>query len=160
MSTDPNEFLLSGNVTSIKFARVGDSVTGTILRQPEIQQTRDFATGALQFWDDGKPKNQLRVVLQTDERDKDDPDDTGERALFIKSGMKNAIADAVRAVKAEGLEVGGLLWVKYHGDGEAKKGMNPPKLYQAKYKKPAAPAVTLQEAGAPDPNLIGSEAPF
>jgi hypothetical protein len=78
-----------------------------------------------------------------------DADDRGRVTLFIKSFMKPAIADAVRAAGAAGLEMGGWLSVTYTANGTAKqRGMNPPKLYEAEYKPPAL------DAGADD------DAPF
>ena len=159
---DANDFLMSGGVKSAKFLQVGDSITGTIARRPETQQQRDFATGSAKFWDDGKPMMQLRIILQTSERDPDDPDDTGERALYVKSGMREAIATAVKAAPAKGLEVGGKLQVTYSGDGKAaQKGFNPPKQYQAKYKAPAAGSVPLQEPEpAPADDVDMASIPF
>lgn len=162
MSIDPNDFLLSSGVKSAKFERVGDSIVGIIARQPEVQQQRDFNTGEAKTWKDGKPALQVRVILSTELRDEDDPADVGERALFVKSGIQTAVAKAIRAAGAPGLEVGGQLWVKFVGEGKAEKPKNPPKIYDAKYKAPERKPVpvTLQEAGEPDSALIGTEAPF
>jgi hypothetical protein len=84
---------------------------------------------------------QIVVQLQTEEHDPADPDDDGIRGLYIKSGMLNAVREAVRKAGAKGLEVGGVLTVQYVGDGERKnKAFDPPKLYTATYVPPSAAA--------------------
>ena len=144
---DPNEWLMSTGIRSAAFQNAGDSVVGIIARQPEVQQQRDFETGELKVWQDGNPMMQLRVVLQTDQRDPDDPEDSGERAVYIRGNMQRAVAQAVRAASAPGLEVGGKLLIKYVADGKAaRRGFNPPKVYEAKYRAPAREATAV-----PDP---------
>ncbi len=144
---DPNEWLLSTGIRSASFQNVGDTVVGIIARQPEVQQQRDFETGELKHWSDGNPMMQLRVVLATDQRDPEDPEDSGERAVYIRGNMQRAVAQAVRAASAPGLEVGGKLLIKYVADGKAaRRGFNPPKLYEARYRAPAREATPV-----PDP---------
>ena len=144
---DPNEWLLSTGIRSASFQEVGDSVVGFISRPPEVQQQRDFETGELKIWSDGNPMMQLRVILSTDQRDPEDAEDTGERAVFIRGNMQRAVAQAVRAASAPGLEVGGKLLIEYVADGKAaRRGFNPPKVYEAKYRAPEREAVP-----APDP---------
>jgi len=61
--------------------------------------------------------------------------------------MQRAVAQAVRAASAPGLEVGGKLLIEYVADGKAaRRGFNPPKVYEAKYRAPEREAVP-----APDP---------
>lgn len=139
--TTANDFLMGGGTISAKFPEIGTTVTGRIAREPEVQQQRDYATGELKFWDDGKPMQQLQVVLATDERDPEVADDNGERALYIKGNLLKAVREAVRKAGAKGLDVGGTLTVTYSGDGEvSKRGFNPPKLYTAVYAPPAKQA--------------------
>jgi hypothetical protein len=71
---------------SAKFPNVGDSFTGTVVSE-EVQQQRDYQTGDLQFWPDGKPKWQ--VVLTCDSTD-------GQQRLFIKGQMLTAAKAAMR----------------------------------------------------------------
>lgn len=145
---DPNDWLLSTGIRSASFQNVGDAIVGFIARQPEVQQQRDFETGELKVWSDGNPMMQLRVVLTTEQRDPDDPEDSGERAVYIRGNMQRAVAQAVRAASAPGLEVGGRLLVKYLADGKAaRRGLNPPKLYEAKYRPPAHPATPVPDPG-------------
>jgi len=137
-----DQFLLGVAIPSAKFPTVGTTITGTISVQPEVQQQRDLQTGEPKSWSDGQPMQQLKVVLDTVERDPQIADDDGQRALYIKSNLQKAVRDAVRAVGAKGLEVGGKLTVTYTGDGEVtKRGFNPPKIYTAVYESPSAPAL-------------------
>lgn len=149
MSIDANDLLLSSGVKSATFKAIGDKVTGIIVRQPETQQQRDFTTGESKTWKDGKPALQIKVILATDERDPNDPEDTGERALYIKAGMQRAVAAAVRHAGAKGLQVGGKLMVKYSSDGPvAQRGLNPPKIYEAKYRAPEPESVPVDMGSA------------
>jgi hypothetical protein len=150
--TTANDFLMAGGVTSAKFSAIGASIAGTIAREPEVQQQRDFTSGELKFWDDGKPMQQLQVILDTSERDPSIPDDDGQRALYVKGNMQKAVKEAIRKAGAPGIAVGGRLTVTYVADGEAsKKGLNPPKLYSATYTPPAAAAANEFLAGGDHP---------
>jgi len=136
--TDANDFLMGGGVASAKFAAIGASVSGTICRPPEIQQQTDFTTGEPKFWEDGKPRQQLQVQLQTTERDPEVDHDDGVRAVYVKGQMQKAVREAVKKSGAKGLEIGGTLTVTYIGDGVATRG-SAPKQYTATY-IPAASA--------------------
>ena len=134
--TDVNRFLMSSGTKSHKFDPVGSTIKGTI-ESAEIQQQRSIDNGDPLYWDDAKtqPKNQVRIVLQTDERDGEDDD--GRRAIYVKGQMQNAVRDAVIAAGVDKLEEGGTLAVQYYADGEPpKKGMNAPKQYKAQYRPP------------------------
>jgi hypothetical protein len=130
---------MGGGVKSAQFKTTGATVKGAIARKPEVQQQRDFTKGTPLTWDDGAPRQQVKVILATDERD--DEDDNGERAVYLKGGLLTAVRAAVKEAKAKGLEIGGKLIVKYTGDGEKKGNLNPPKLYKAKYEAPDPLAV-------------------
>jgi hypothetical protein len=137
VNDDANAFLMAAGTKSFKFAPIGAIAKGTI-ESIEIQQQRSIDDGALLFWDDAKtqPKKQVRIVLQTEDRD--DGDDDGRRAIYVKGQMQNAVRDAVIAAGADKLEEGGTLAVQYVSDGEPpKKGMNAPKQYKAQYKQPS-----------------------
>jgi hypothetical protein len=142
---------MGGGVKSAKFEKPGATVKGAIARKPELQQQRDFDSGKPLTWDDGAPRQQIKVVLVTAE--KDDSDDSGERALYLKGGLLKAVQAAVKKAGAKGLEVGGKLAVKYTGDGEKKGKLNPAKLYAAAYEAPdplAAVAASEPEAVTDD----------
>ena len=135
MTQDANDFLMGGGTKSAKFEKVGTIVKGTIVAKPELQQQRDPKDGKPLSWDDGNPKQQVKVILQTEE--KDDAEDDGRRAIYIKANMLKAVQEAVKKADAKGLELGGVLAVKYVKDGEKKnKAFNAPKLYAAKYEAP------------------------
>lgn len=142
MSTqEVNDFLMSGGRPSAKFPTVGATVRGTVV-DATVEQQRDFQSGELKFWKDGKPMNQAVVTVQTDERDPDIEDDDGQRRLFVRGQMQAAVRDAVRKSGAGRLEVGGTLVVKYIRDEPAKtRGFNPSKVYEAAYKPPASTGV-------------------
>lgn len=140
----PEQFLMGGGGKSAKFDTPGTTITGTITSPPQVRQQTDMETGKPLTWDNGDPRLQLVVQLQTNEHD--DNDDDGTRNLYVKGSrdpasgsLHAAVAIAVQAAGAKGLEPGGTLSVKYVGDGVAKtRGFNPPKRYVAKYTPPAA----------------------
>jgi hypothetical protein len=143
-----DDFLMGGGgAPTAKFAAPGASVGGRITEKPTVEQQRDISTGEKKFWSDGNPMMQLVVTVQTNERDPEVEDDDGKRRIFVKGQMKQAVADAVRAVGGRGLEPGGTLTVTYSHDGEVKqRGFNPPKQYRAQY----VPAATVA-LHTPDP---------
>lgn len=152
---DPNDFLMSGGARSAVLKSIGDWVEGFIATPPELRQQRDFNTKLPKTWQDGSPAMELRVVLQTEERDLEDPEDDGLRAIYIRGDMQRAVREAVRTAKAPGLTVGGKLRVKHHALGESKGNLNPPKLYEARYRAPAVEIVSVPNGPAPD-----DEVPF
>lgn len=138
--SDATAFLMGGAPSaSFKDQPIGYTISGTITEPPEVSQQTDYDDGTPLFWADGKPKLQLRVLLATQLRDPADPTDEGERALYIKGQMQQAVKAAVKAAGASavGLEVGGTLSVTYASDGEQHdKKKNKPKIYKAAYVKP------------------------
>lgn len=137
MSTSADDFF-AGGTPSAKFDTPGVTIAGPVTRVGEPMQQKDFKSGAPKFWDDGKPMLQLPVDVKTDARDPEVVNDDGTRTLYIKGNLQKAIRTAVRQAGATGLRVGGTLSVTYTGDGQAERGMNPPKLYSATYTPPAA----------------------
>lgn len=130
---DPNALLMGGG-KSFKFATPGDKVTGTVTDLTAAQQT-DFATGKPLFWDDGNPK--MQVIITLDTQLSEDAGDDGARRVYAKGQMLAAIKQAVKAAGQSKVELGGKLSVGYTGDGEAKGNNHPPKQYVAKYEPPA-----------------------
>lgn len=137
---DANDLLMgSGGVQSASFKNVGDHCTGFIMSQPEPRQRTDINTGKPLTWPDGRNQMMIVVRLMTEEKDPNNPEDSGERQLFINlpSNMSRAVADAVREAGAKGLAIGGKLQVIYTGEGEKTEAWkNPPKTYTAKYRQP------------------------
>lgn len=135
---DPNTFLLSGGTPAAKFSTVGTVVKGTVVSSRVADQT-DINTGEVKRWANGDAMKQLLVTIQTEERDPSIDGDDGQRTLYARGGQ-GGMLDAIRKATRQfgGLHPGGLLAVKYTGDGQAKqRGFNPPKLYAAQYTPPA-----------------------
>lgn len=150
MTIDPNALLMGSGAPTVKFPTVGTTVTGTVAREPEARQQRDFRTQVPETWKDGSPKMMIVVQLRTNERDPNKFDDDGTRTLFIQGKhLTEAIRNAVRAVGANGIHTGGVLTVTYSGDGVAENGLNAPKLYTAQYQAPAAAQAQQQLMGVP-----------
>ncbi len=146
---DANEFLLSGGVRPAKFEMACAAVSGKVIHA-EKQQQREIDSGKVKYWEDGTPRMQIVVHLQTSQRDPDDPDDDGMRAVYIRGNMLTALRGALRKAHAK-LELGGVLTVTYTGDGERKAaGFNPPKLYAVDYSPPSPTAVNDILGETPD----------
>lgn len=149
-----NDLLMGGGVKSAAFPdqQYGTTVGGPIVRPPTVSQQRDFDTNAPLTWDDGSPRLQIVVHVQTDQRDPADPQDDGVRAFYIKAQMQQAVRDAVRAAGAKGLDVGGHLHITYTRDEPNSRGRGKPKkVYSARYVPPAAQAANDALMGAPPP---------
>lgn len=171
MSNASVDFLAGGGPPSAKFKTYGDTTGGKIIAEPKVEQQRDPEDGTPQTWSDGNPKLQMVVTVQTDLRDPAIDDDDGKRRIFVRGAMRNAVQKAVIDAGANGLDVGGELYVTYTSDGEQKnRAFSPPKQYVARYT--AAPVAsagdflgTAQVAAAPpaisgiDPALLSSLPP-
>jgi hypothetical protein len=121
----------SARYPSAKFGTIGTIYSGTVAVPPEDRQARKFNTTELDYWPDGSPVMQTRIVLTLD-------NDEGMVAIYAKGDMAKAITKALVVAKAPDVEVGGRLTVNYHGnDPESKNPANPRKLYDAAYTAPA-----------------------
>lgn len=137
MTTDVNAFLATQmGARTAKFDEVGRTYKGEILAA-DVRQSTEFGSDKPEFWPDGKPKMEVVITLQTEEAEGDDDD--GMRRVYAQGRMLRAISTAAKGK----LEIGGKLAIKYTGDGEAKKGMNAPKLYKAWYEAPPPESVSL-----------------
>jgi hypothetical protein len=137
---DANDLLMGGGIKSAAFPdqQYGHTVAGTIVRPPQVRQQTDFDTGKPKFFDNGDPMMQIVVQVQTDLRDPGDSSDDGVRAFYLRGQMQAAVREAVRAVGAKGLEVGGFLAVRYVKDEPNSRGRGKDKkVYAAKYTAPA-----------------------
>jgi hypothetical protein len=127
-----NSMIEGGGAPVAKFVNPGDTHKGRLVDAEKRQQT-DMEQKPL-FWDDGNPRMQVVATIDTDT-----PDENGEtlRRLFIKGEMLKAVREALKTSNSK-LAVGGVLTVRYTGEGEqTRKGYNPPKLFKAKYEPPA-----------------------
>jgi len=139
---DADSFLMGESIPALKFDDVGTAHQGVILSKRVAQQT-DFYTGKPKVYEDGKPANQLIVVLMTDKKEnilgkngqiiRTAAQDDGKRSLYIKTQMKAAVREAVKDAGAQGLDVGGTLAVKLDSLKSLEKGRDQ-KIYTAKYK--------------------------
>jgi hypothetical protein len=118
---------------TFKFEQPGTRVHGVITQPPEDSQVRKFGTDILEFWPDGNPIMQTRIVLRVA--------DGTEWAVYAKGRMARAVTTAIVAAGASDLEVGGELEVTFTGYGTPKPGAQPPKLFEAEYVKPTVSAV-------------------
>jgi hypothetical protein len=137
---DPNQFLTGSGSPAAKFPTIGTTVAGTITTEPTVVQQTAFGTNEPLAWADGSPRLQMVVEVNTAE---------GPQRFFIKAGLKNAVADAVRAAGVTGLQVGGALSVTYTGDlAPTRPGIAGAKVYAASYTAPA-PVPVAVPAGPP-----------
>lgn len=167
MSDDVNDFLFATGGKSFKFGKINDTVMGTVIKAEVRQQTS--LDGQLLTWDDGSPRKQLVVTLQTAEHD--DDDDDGVRMIYAKGGkfdiakgegqsMRDAIAEAVTAVGAKRLEPGDELAVAYTGESPARRGYSPAKLYVAQFKKTKGSVAAADLFGEPSERYAEASEPF
>lgn len=164
---EADQFLMGGGVKSAfsKDDPAGTRRGGRITDQPEVKNQTDFETGEVLTWDDGSPRKQLVVTVQTDQRD--DAEDDGLRRFYVKGNLQKVVRDAVRAAKARGLEVGGELYVTRTGRDEPKRrGMDGAWLHSAEYvpastgflnegTSPAAPAAQAAQPAQQAPASNG-----
>lgn len=150
MST-ARDLIMGTSAPAMAFAIPGDGVTGRIISEPKaVQQTvydpRNPASKELAFWPSGDPKMQVIFQIQTAFRNWEgvkNPDrsqqDNGTRTIYLKGKhMERATADAIRAVGAEWLEVGGTVWYRYTGDDMSSLAGVKPKLFEVRYQPPTA----------------------
>lgn len=148
--TNPADSFFGESSPSAKFDAIGTTVGGVITRIGDPMQQTDFSSGKPLTWDDGTPRMQLPVTLQTDLRDPSNPLDDGKRTLYVKGEMKKAIGAALRAAGAK-MALGGTLTVTFSGE-EPTAGF-PKKLYTATYAAPAPGGAFFEEpaVGTPAP---------
>lgn len=135
MTDDAQSWLMGSSIQSATFPEIGTTYEGRILELRMVQQ-RDFVTKEPKFWPKGgDPMMQAAITIQTDARD--DEHDDGKRVVYAKAQMRDAIRDAVtESGYAGGSWVGGTLKVRYERDGVSEQGLNPPKVYRAKFTPP------------------------
>lgn len=113
---------------------------GQVLSKTISDQT-EMGNGKVRTWGDGSPRKQMVLLLQTSERA--DPQDNGQRQLFIKGDLPRACREAFQAQGASDIEIGSWVYAAWVDDKAAKTaGHNPSKVYQVVYARP----------GQPDPN--------
>ena len=152
----PNNFpsadSLLSSAPAAKFEEIGANVTGFLIEDPQSTQQTDFETQEPAFWKDGQPK--MQVVLRLSDADGE------EVRVFVRGRMLTAVKKAARAAGTP-LRAGGEISITYVNDGEAKRGLHPPKLYEAVYDAPTqqAPPQAPQRQMAPPQTQQGGQWP-
>lgn len=147
---DPNALLAGESVPSISFkdAKVGESFTGTITAL-ETAPVRNYETGEPEFWDDGNPKLQIVVTLDTEYGD--GAEDNGKRKVYLFGQKLAAAKQALKDADMKKMELGTKFTITYSGTKpSSNKKYNDVKLYTiALVKGTSNPAVdTLLAQGA------------
>ena len=136
-----SELLNSTGGKTFKFDAVGASVTGTVV-SAEVVQKKNFDSGEPEFWSDGKPIQQIRITLETTLRDPSDPEDDGNRSVYVKGwgDQLRTLRSAIKAAGADDITPGGTFTATYVRDGELPAGKRgfPPKVYEYTYRAPSA----------------------
>ncbi|WP_314325479.1 hypothetical protein [Paenarthrobacter ilicis] len=142
-----------------KFLQPGATTAGIITEISDQKQAKKFnrdpkAARELDFWPSGDPVMEVWISLQTQERDPQDPEDTGIRVVVVTvnqkaGGQLAAIMDACEAAGAETPLPGGLLAITFTGfDPNSENAQNPRKLYAARYQLPAPGGGAFQQPQA------------
>ena len=108
------------------------SISGTI--------TCVHAPEAVQDPKTGKPtdRKQVRIELDTSERDPESQFDDGARTLYVKSYMRGAVGDALRRAGVREPAIGGTLTVTFVRTEPADRpGLSPSKHFEATYAPPS-----------------------
>lgn len=134
---------------------------GQIVEEGRVGQQTDMTTKEV-IIRNGKPAEQLMLPLlcdgsgpaaqagmRTDERNPNDHSDLGRRTLYIKGSLRYCIGDALRAVQAEDLDVGGYLYVMWTGMGKTGNSTYIGRTWQVHYIKPTGVFLNSVSHGAP-----------
>lgn len=155
--------LLAGNSAKAYFganSQPGDSVTG-VIEKIETTQVNDFQTKQPAFWNDGRPKEQIHVIIQTQLRDPSVDDDDGRRSLWIKGwGIQlKAFRDACRQAGVKIPQPGDTITERFVGLGQRGDAPQPPKVFEF-HIEPASSVNSLVNGSQPrQPVQQGSQQP-
>lgn len=111
----------------------GASVSG-VIDLIEKTQYRDYNTKQPGYWNDGKPMEQIHVILQTQLRDPSVDDDDGRRSVWIK-GWGVQLGAFRAGMRLAGMQhaprKGDRMTATFTGfDPKSKNPQNPAKLYE------------------------------
>lgn len=143
--------LLAGNSAKAYFganSQPGDTVTG-VIEKIETTQVNDFQTKQPAFWNDGRPKEQIHVIIQTQLRDPSVDDDDGRRSLWVKGwGIQlKAFREACMQAGVKTPKLGDTITETYIGLGE--RGNAPqPKVFSFRI-EPASSVNSLVNGSQP-----------
>lgn len=139
--------LLAGGGKYAKWEHIGQIVRGRITHV-HLRQETEFGSSTLATWDDGSPKMQVVIEVQTDVRD--DADDDGRRNLVINiwGAQKRALVEACRKADVGEPRVGDMFEAKWMlGAG----GARDPRQYQYVIQPGDGLAAALDTTPAPAP---------
>lgn len=120
-----------------KWSTVGTVLTGEIIEAPKVVNRPNLNTG--------EPEDNLIIPVRTSEGH--------EFSLWIRRGfLAQAISDAVKDAKADGLAEGGKLSVKHTEDRDTGRPQKA-RVFKAKYEPPAKPAINPAD-------IFGEDEPF
>ena len=161
VSMTPEQMLASIESQSskgAKFEQPGTSISG-IIENVTANQIRDFKSRQPKFFDDGQPQMQVLVTINTGVTDPMVEDDDGRRTVHIKgfglqrrAGLQALHNAGLR--KAAEVRPGDRFTATFTGFGEAKPGMNAPKLFEyvIEHQSPADLAMNQpQQSGMQQP---------
>lgn len=163
--TDPLAEMMSEGAPAISFAddaMKGTWVIGLIQKVEKIQQT-DFVSKKPKFYDEEKTRPMYQYVFTLGTEERKDEDDDGTRRLYARGQMIGAIKNALgkAGVTDTPSALGGKLAVCWTGYGEGKEGLNPPKLYQARFQATDATSDLANEPVPEPPSPMDDDsAPF
>lgn len=155
--------LLAGNSAKAYFganSQPGDTVTG-VIEKIETTQVNDFQTKQPAFWNDGRPKEQIHVIIQTQLRDPSVDDDDGRRSLWIKGwGIQlKAFREACRQAGVKTPKPGDTITERFVGLGQRGNAPQPPKVFEF-HIEPASSVNSLVNGSQPrQPVQQGSQQP-
>lgn len=126
--------LLAGNSAKAYFganSQPGDSVTG-VIEKIETTQVNDFQTKQPAYWNNGRPKEQIHVIIQTQLRDPSVDDDDGRRSLWIKGwGIQlKAFREACRQAGVKIPKPGDTITERFVGLGPRGDAPQPSKVFE------------------------------
>ena len=155
--------LLAGNSAKAYFganSQPGDTVTG-VIEKIETTQVNDFQNKQPAFWNDGRPKEQIHVIIQPQLRDPSVEDDDGRRSLWIKGwGIQlKAFRDACRQAGVKIPKPGDTITERFVGLGQRGAAPQPPKVFEF-HIEPASSVNSLVNGSQPrQPVQQGSQQP-
>ena len=155
--------LLAGNSAKAYFganSQPGDTVTG-VIEKIETTQVNDFQTKQPAFWNDGRPKEQIHVIIQTQLRDPSVEEDDGRRSLWVKGwGLQlKAFRDACRQAGVKIPKPGDTITERFVGLGQRGDAPQPPKVFEF-HIEPASSVNSLVNGSQPrQPVQQGSQQP-
>lgn len=110
---------------------------GKVIDKKITNQTK-MGTNEVITWADGSPRKQMELTLQTAEHA--DPQDDGQRRMFIKGDLPRAAKAAMKPHGKHDIEIGSWFYAAWVDEKPSKQsGWNAQKIFNAVYAPPGAP---------------------